>query len=163
MSDLNNKRLSLLHPILSIKAKKGIEQLKLQGVEILITQGLRTIQEQNDLYAQGRTKEGKIVTNAKGGYSWHNYGLAFDIVPLNSIGKADWNIDHESWKQSIKVFEGLGLEWGGRFKTFKDNPHFQMTYGLDMSRAREYAKLDGLKSLWQEINTLHELVNKPIC
>jgi peptidoglycan L-alanyl-D-glutamate endopeptidase CwlK len=102
---------------------------------------LRTIKEQNDLYALGRTKlfdaNGKrlgIVTNAKGGQSYHNYGLAFDIVLLTKNG-ASWDIITDfdgdgisDWKEIVNIFKKHGYVWGGDWK-FKDAPHFEKSFG----------------------------------
>lgn len=104
----------------------------------MVTETLRTKEEQDELYAQGRTKPGKIVTNAKGGDSFHNYGLAFDIALIDR-GKLNWNTGADINDNDITDFfeigeigEKLGLEWGGRWK-FKDMPHFQLTFGLSLA------------------------------
>ncbi|KPC97761.1 Peptidoglycan L-alanyl-D-glutamate endopeptidase CwlK precursor [Geobacillus sp. BCO2] len=77
------KRLSGLHPLVADKARALIRKAYEEGIYIIITQGFRTIEEQNRLYALGRTKPGRIVTNARGGYSYHNFGLAFDVCVCN--------------------------------------------------------------------------------
>ena len=72
-------RIELMHPTIREQLKKDYLEINKnlpKGVRLRFTQTLRTIKEQDDLYAQGRTKKGKIVTNAKGGQSIHNYGLA---------------------------------------------------------------------------------------
>jgi peptidoglycan L-alanyl-D-glutamate endopeptidase CwlK len=86
------------------------------------------------LYAQGRTTKGSIVTNAKAGQSWHNYRLAFDIVPLKN-GKPVWGTsgaDGKLWKAIAKIGKACGLEWAGDWKTFSEYPHFQHTGGLTL-------------------------------
>ena len=78
-------RIELMHPTIREQLKKDYLEINKnlpKGVRLRFTQTLRTNKEQDDLYAQGRTKKGKIVTNAKGGQSIHNFGLAFDIVIL---------------------------------------------------------------------------------
>jgi len=110
------------------------------NVNIIITQAYRSIEIQNELYAQGRTKPGKIVTNAKGGTSYHNYGLAFDIAVMNKDGKTvNWSdicdTDHDNKKDYYEIGalgKSIGLEWGGDFKSIIDIPHFQLTYGLSI-------------------------------
>lgn len=129
------KKLVGVHPLVATKARQLIERAYKDGINIIITQGLRTIEEQNELYAQGRTKTGKIVTNARGGYSYHNFGLAFDFAVLNADGSVNWNVD-EKWKRVGQLGKSLGLEWGGDWKDFKDYPHFQMTFGLSLSDLR---------------------------
>ncbi len=113
---------------------------------------LRTYAEQDALYALGRTVAnpngktpakpfGNVVTNAKGGSSYHNFGLAFDIVLLKdtdgngSFETASWetNIDFDGdgqadWKEIVTIAKQHGWEWGGDWK-FTDKPHFQRTFG----------------------------------
>ncbi len=129
------KKLQGVHPVVATKARQLIEQAYREGINVIITQGLRTIEEQNELYAQGRTKPGKIVTNAKGGYSYHNFGLAFDFALLNPDGSVSWNVD-DKWKRVGTIGKSLGLEWGGDWKDFKDYPHFQYTFGLSLADLR---------------------------
>ena len=85
----------------------------------------RTIAAQDALYAQGRTSPGSIVTNAKGGSSFHNYGLAIDICEVKEDGTIDWNYNNGELDEIAKKY---GLEWGGDWHT-KDRPHFQITFG----------------------------------
>lgn len=129
------KKLVGVHPLVATKARQLIERAYREGINVIITQGLRTVEEQNELYAQGRTKPGKIVTNAKGGYSYHNYGLAFDFAVLNDDGSVNWKVD-EQWKRVGAIGKSLGLEWGGDWKDFKDYPHFQYTFGLSFADLR---------------------------
>lgn len=120
---------------------------------------LRTFEEQEALYAQGRTKPGKIVTNARGNRSYHNYGLAVDIVLIwdkDGNGthetavwdiKTDFDGDKKSdWMEVVTIFKQYGWEWGGDWG-FKDYPHFQKTFGhsivqlLDLkSKGSQYAE-----------------------
>lgn len=144
---LNQQRLARVHPTLASLALRMIDLCAQAGVAVLITQGLRTWEEQDELYAQGRTKPGKVVTNAKGGESWHNFGLAFDIVVLDSVGKGDWDTAHPGWKQAAAIGKSLGLEWGGDWKKFKDMPHFQRVGDLTLAQCRRSFP-QGLESIW---------------
>jgi len=101
------------------------------GIRLRITQGLRTIEQQNVLFSQGRTAPGDIVTNAQGGQSYHNYGLAFDVAGVNENGLLDYNID---WEGIGQIANDIGLEWGGNWTNFIDRPHFQRTYDLSIRR-----------------------------
>jgi len=132
MDKLTIEKINTFHPDLRNKLKEEYLEINNQlpkGVRLRFTHVLRTIQEQNDLFAQGRTKAGHIVTNAKGGQSIHNYGLAFDIVILldedknGTFEKAVWNGTH--FNTVVKYFKSKGYEWGGDWK-FKDAPHFQI-------------------------------------
>lgn len=147
---LNAQRLARVHPRLAQLGLRMIDLCAQAGVAVLITQGLRTVQEQDDLYAQGRSKPGKIVTHAKGGQSWHNFGLAFDIVVLDAVGKAEWDTAHPGWKEAAKIGKSLGLEWGGDWKGFKDLPHFQLVNGLTLAKCRELLP-KGLEKIWERV------------
>ncbi|KYD18745.1 M15 family metallopeptidase [Saccharococcus caldoxylosilyticus] len=136
------KKLSGLHPVVAEKAQKLIKEAYLEEIYIIITQGLRTIEEQNRLYAQGRTKPGKIVTNARGGYSYHNFGLAFDFCVCDVVKGSlvpNWKVDRR-WLRVGQIGKSLGLEWGGDWKSFKDYPHFQYTFGLSLAQLRSGRK-----------------------
>ena len=124
------------------------------GIAVLVTQGLRTWEEQDALYAKGRTAPpvGKkyIVTNAKGGQSYHNFGLAFDIVVLDAVGKADLDTKHPAWTRAAEFGKSLGLEWGGDWKTLKDFPHFQYTAALALADCRKLYP-SGLQAIWEKV------------
>lgn len=95
------------------------------GVDVLVTCTLRSKDEQADLYAQGRTSPGHIVTDAQAGQSAHNYGLAIDIVPMVN-GKPDWNGHDPVWMQLGELGQAAGLEWAGEPGfPFQEEPHFQ--------------------------------------
>jgi peptidoglycan L-alanyl-D-glutamate endopeptidase CwlK len=127
-----SRKLEDLHPIVAAKAKQLIELAEAEGIEILVTSTLRTFEEQAELFAIGRTKPGKKVTNAKPGQSWHNFGLAFDVVPLVN-GKPIW--DSPFWERIGALGKQVGLQWGGDFKTFKDKPHFEFHPNLTLAEA----------------------------
>lgn len=138
-------RLDGLHPELRKKAEALIALSSAAGIHIAISQGLRTIEQQDALYAQGRTAPGPIVTNAQGGHSYHNFGLAFDIVVIRD-SKATWDDKVDVNENDVPDYvdvgtigEQLGLEWGGRWK-FRDLPHFQMTFGLSLEELRNGKK-----------------------
>ncbi len=106
-----------------------------QGVDILITSTYRDHESQAELFAQGRTRLGKRVTNASAGQSYHNWRVAFDVVPLKQ-GKPVWGIngqDRELWEQVGTIGESVGLEWAGRWDEFPEFPHFQYTRGMSLT------------------------------
>jgi peptidoglycan L-alanyl-D-glutamate endopeptidase CwlK len=143
-------RVVQLHPKVRDEVKALIEKAEAylpKTVAIAVPQGLRTIDEQNALYAQGRTTPGAIVTNARGGSSYHNYGLAFDfclVIDTNGDGIYDetsWDIKKDNdkdgtadWLEVVKVFEDVGWEWGGKWSSIKDYPHLQKTFGYTWQR-----------------------------
>jgi peptidoglycan L-alanyl-D-glutamate endopeptidase CwlK len=140
-------RVQLLHPAISAEVKQLVEKVESNWpptIAVRIVQGLRTFDEQNALYAQGRTKPGPRVTNSKAGQSYHQYGLAIDFSILydkdgnGSFETLSWDTvkdmdrDGESdWMEVVDVFEEAGYTWGGRFQSIPDAPHFEKTFGLN--------------------------------
>jgi peptidoglycan L-alanyl-D-glutamate endopeptidase CwlK len=99
------------------------------GITINVLSGLRTYAEQNALYAKGRTAPGNKVTNARGGYSNHNFGIAFDI----GVFEGTRYLPSSNKYKAVGVLgEELGLEWGGNWTSFVDQPHFQLRPGWAM-------------------------------
>lgn len=149
MDKYTKQRIALLHPIVREEVTKIVEECDsaLTGrAKVRVTQGLRTFEEQEALYAQGRTKPGKKVTNAKGGQSIHNYGFAVDICLIIDGKTASWDTAKDwdndkvaDWYECVKIFAKHGWEWGGNWKIFKDMPHF------DKRNFNSWKKLSKLK------------------
>lgn len=130
-------KIGTLDEALQKPAKELVLRSKFElNTEVIVTQGLRTNEQQNNLYAQGRTQaqlnrvglnnvtaqpNASRVTNARGGQSLHNYGVAFDIVPLRN-GTPNW--ESNQWNNLGALGVRLGLFWGGNWTTFQDRPHF---------------------------------------
>jgi D-alanyl-D-alanine dipeptidase len=124
--NFSNKRIVQLHPKVQKAFKDFIQDAEEDlGITLRISQGLRTMEEQNALYEQGRTKPGKVVTKAKAGRSFHNYGLAIDLVVMKGT-QVNWEYD---MSKLLPFAQKYGIDWGGSWKTFKDYPHFEKTYG----------------------------------
>lgn len=123
-------RVKALHPAVRQKFEDFVTECEeTTGATLRIVQGLRTIEEQDALYAKGRTTPGPKVTNARGGSSYHNYGLAIDLVEIKD-GKANWNFAYEKLKPIAKKY---GLTWGGDFRSIVDKPHFEYSTGYPIS------------------------------
>ena len=127
----------------SIDAERTAADL---GYEYIGINGNRTWKQQDELHAQGRTKPGKIVTNARGGESNHNFGIAMDY----GVFKNGRYIDETNSKAATKVHKAIakdcadyGLEWGGNWVTFKDEPHFQIKTDLSMNQKRSLYRRKG--------------------
>lgn len=103
-----------------------------RGVTVKVISGTRSYDEQDALYAKGRTAPGPRVTNARGGYSNHNFGVAADIGLFK--GK-DYLEDSPLYSELGPIGESVGLEWGGRWK-FVDEPHYQYKTGLTLEQMR---------------------------
>src|ERR1700750_2571387 len=127
-----NKRsetvLAKVNPELANRVRAAADALAANNTFLLVVSGLRTAQEQDALYAQGRTAPGHIVTNAKAGQSMHNYGLAVDVVPYLSdqTGALNWNPSTPQYQAMVAAMKAQGLVWGGDWIHFKDEDHFQM-------------------------------------
>lgn len=134
-------RIKLLHPKVRDEAYEIYDEIceALKGRAFCrFSYTLRTFAEQDAIYAQGRTKPGKIVTNAKAGLSYHNYGLAIDTVLIIDGRTASWEqkIDFDGdgkadWQEVVTIFNHYSWEWGGNWK-FVDAPHFQKTFGYSV-------------------------------
>lgn len=118
--------ITLCHPRLQTLAAKLVEECSKQGLSIKIGETFRTVEEQDALYAQGRTTPGNIVTNARGSSysSYHQWGTAFDFYRADGKGAYYDNDGFFTKVGQIGVF--LGLEWGGNWKSPVDKPHFQL-------------------------------------
>lgn len=130
-----------LLPTVADRCRKFIQACDDVGIDVIITSTYRSIEEQDKLYRQGRSIPGNRVTNAKGGDSFHNWRVAFDFAPLKN-GKIDWD-DTDLFKRCGEIAEACGLEWGGRWKSFKDYPHCQYTQGLTLADFKAGKSLSG--------------------
>jgi peptidoglycan L-alanyl-D-glutamate endopeptidase CwlK len=167
MDKITEKRIELLHPNVREEVKEMYKEICSRLTKNVICRfayTLRSFKEQNDLYAKGRTLPGKIVTYAKGGQSYHNYGLAIDIVFLidkdgnGTYETATWDFDKDYDNDGVSDFEEVdyvfGLYgWKGLYKANGkrwDFPHFQKTFGLSIQQLQQLPVLNGypiLKSL----------------
>lgn len=159
-----NKRtdnnVATLHPSVQNQVKSFLAKAYYRfGINLMVTDGYRTEEQQDKLFAQHRTQkqvdaekkkrgitrtitanpEGKYVTNSIGGYSNHNFGLAIDVVPIEN-GKVNYNT--KLWPIIGLIGESRGLEWGHRWKKFDDIPHFQNLQGKTLKELRAFPKDD---------------------
>jgi len=99
------------------------------------TSGVRTTEEQQKLFAQGRTEPGAIVTNCDGVEKLSNhqvppgeyFGMAVDVDPY----PIDYNDRARYFAFAIVVKAvalalDVPLEWGGDWERFPDLPHWQL-------------------------------------
>lgn len=114
---------------------KWIDGCKKEGIDVLVYCTFRDGTEQDSLYSIGRTKPGKIVTNARAGDSWHNWRMAWDAVPLVA-GKPAWN-DASLYAKMGRIAESMGIEWAGRWTgKLKETAHFQVTEGFTLAQLK---------------------------
>ena len=131
-------RIKLIHPKLREEVMEIYDEISeaLKGRAICrFTYTLRTFAEQDLLF-----KKIPKVTNAKGGMSYHNYGLAIDIVLIIDGVAASWDIKKDfdgdgkaDWMEVVAIFKSFGWEWGGDWK-FYDAPHFQKSLGYSVKQ-----------------------------
>lgn len=137
---------NLLYPPFRDEILKGIAKANQAGVPLAVFESYRSSERQDALYAQGRTTPGKIVTNAKGGDSWHQYGLAIDVA-LFDDGEWSWNFDP---KRVSQFFESPLLKWGGTFKR-PDGPHYEWSKKMSLSEAKAHSQAAGILYLWTKL------------
>lgn len=159
MDKVTEERIKILHPRIIQGVTEAIITIEKRGVGVRLTQTLRTIMEQNNLFAQGRTQEqlNKLgltnviakpsmpkVTNARGGLSWHNFGLGADFILMHKDKTISYNMKEDldkdgvpDWMECVEEFTKRGFDWGGNWTSFPDYPHIQKTFGLTIQRALE--------------------------
>lgn len=156
MDSVSEARLQLVCPALADKVHTLATMLADENIVFRVTQGLRAWNDQDKLYQQGRTTPGPIVTNAPAGHSWHEFGMAVDVVPDDPTVagfQCDWNTSHPAWDRLIAVGESLGLFSGSEFVHIKDEPHFQLTGTFPVSpndEVRQIFKDQGMEAIWIE-------------
>lgn len=136
---ISSRLLDDLLPVVKIRAEAFIVACSFDGIQLLVTSTYRDNDSQAELYAQGRTKPGRIITNARPGFSFHQFRCAFDVVPLVN-GKCVWD-DEAMWEKIGKIGEDHGLEWAGRWMSFREKPHFQYTGGKTIKQLQAGATI----------------------
>jgi peptidoglycan L-alanyl-D-glutamate endopeptidase CwlK len=136
LGSLNKKALAKLEPFVAA-AEFAMEK---HGVKVEVISGLRSWAAQAALFAQGRTKPGRIVTKARPGSSWHNYGLAIDLGLFSNgvyLDEVDPKRADRLYQELGAIAARMGIEWAGNWKSFPEGPHFQVTFGLTLAAARQ--------------------------
>jgi len=128
-----------LHPGFRNKLESLIERASQSGLQILVHQGYRSPEDQSKIPAGN--------TRAKPGFSFHNYGLAADVVFADERGRPSWG-EHHDWKALGRLGKELGLEWGGNWKTIVDRPHFQHVSSREIGEVRRLYQEGGLQKVW---------------
>jgi len=176
LTETSNARLAEVHPELATRVRHLDGLLPSLGLQV--AQGLRTVAQQDSLWAIGRTKEGQLcrhhritrpigtcpihpfgltVTKARGGWSAHNFAYAVDLVPEDvTPGQPDWNISSPAWKKLLAAAASCGLAEGAEWRTFPDNPHFYLqelpaTPSDDMRREFPAGGLPAIWAAWVRI------------
>lgn len=127
-------KLDGVHPLLVEKIRRVLKAMDILGFPMVVFEGVRTTERQKELYAQGRTKPGRIVTNADGVIKKSNhqvkedgFGYAVDCVFIDN-GRPSWSL-HFPWRLYGEMVKSQGLIWGGDFKSLTgDFAHCELPF-----------------------------------
>lgn len=150
MDITSEQRLAEVIPQLADLIRQLADQLAKENITIRVTQGLRTFEQQEALYNQGRLEPGHMVTDARAGESWHNYGCAVDVAPFDD-GIPDWNVEHPAWARLVRIGVSLGLRSG---ISWKDEPHFEYTGTFPPNppqSVKDIFATGGVEAVWNAI------------
>lgn len=143
----DSRDLADLHPHVCVMAERLLADSAAAGIPLTVDCTLRSMATQAALYAQGRTRPGPVVTNAKPGHSYHNFGLALDVAPTELLHLPHWGDtpDHQArtdaiWAQVGAIGKAIGFRWGGEFSRLRDRPHFEWSDGLSLADLRAGAR-----------------------
>jgi len=125
------------------------------GKNLKVSEGIRTMKRQGDLWNKGRSTPGPIVTYSKPGWSFHNYGLALDVFFAGKDPYLEKDPKFEYyWKKFGELAEKHGFVWGGHFSGLLDRPHIQLSYGLTITEIRKIYDAHGMEGLTKELDRL---------
>lgn len=143
----------------------------LHGMQLRVAQGLRTAADQQLLYEKGRTLVGGawqftdpvhrtgVVTYAKPGDSWHNYGVAIDSCFWGADPFLANHPDAENlWAEHARFAEAFGFESGYRWPAKQDKPHVELRHGLTLAEVKEIFLVGGLPGVWHKFDQIQGLV-----
>ena len=147
--------ITLCHPRLQAIASEWVKACESAGLKVAIGETYRTVAEQDALYAQGRTKPGNKVTNARGSSysSQHQWGIAFDFYRAD--GKGAYNEDGDFFGRAATIAKNLGLAWGGDWKSIVDKPHVYLPdWGSGTGILKQkYGTFEAFKKTWAAENS----------
>lgn len=149
--DIDRKK---LHPWLDYKLGLLLKECEKQKCYIIVTCGYRSAAEQNKLYAQGRTTNGSIITNARGLHTQHAWGIALDIAMNYDVDK-DGKVSDDTWnmagfKKVAKIAKKLGFAWGGDWTSIVDAPHIYLPKwgSTPTTLINKYGTFENFKKTW---------------
>lgn len=120
-----SRSLDDLTPDTRAVAFRLIEIAKENGIDLRVVSTLRTCDDQNAIYNQGRTTPGPIISGASGCRSWHVWGRALDVMVVDDDGKLVTNGRDPRYDQLGDIGRNLGMIWGGNFSWGRDAVHFE--------------------------------------
>lgn len=156
------ERLLTVYPDFSARVMRVYQKMYDAHERIMqCTEGYRTFAKQAEYYAQGRTMPGPIITRAKPGQGWHNYGLAVDscFVGSDPYFNDDPKAQGFFFGEYARFCKSEGLTWGGdwngngiRDPNDWDRPHCELTYGMSLSQALQEHDNGGVRRVWERID-----------
>jgi peptidoglycan L-alanyl-D-glutamate endopeptidase CwlK len=146
----SESRIRTLQPLAQTLARRTLKIIRDAGINARIISASRSYAEQDRLFRQGRSgSKGPIVTNARGGQSNHNFGIAWDIGIFTGTGKYLSNSPlYADAGRKVMSAHIPRLEWGGNWITFKDTPHYQVATGISISEVKR--RFESGKAIVQE-------------
>ena len=154
LDSASKARIRLLYPDFAVRIiRTYVDMFEQHRIQMRMTEGLRTMARQEELYAQGRTSAGPVVTWARPGYSLHHYGVACDSCRIgNNSGKVDpWDVP---WDKFAQYAKNHGLYAGFYWKK-QDKPHLELAYGgMGVEQMLKLYQNNGLESVWAEFDTI---------
>lgn len=156
------ENLKFVYPDIRVRVFRLREDIhKATGYWIRITRGYSSYEQQAKVYAQGRTEPGRLVSWARPGLSFHNYGLAFDVcfIGLDPYLETMAKMRGEQkadvvWERVAECVEANGMVSGRRFRMRQDSPHAQLTYGLELGEIVELYGIGGLAGVWTQCDKI---------
>ena len=145
---MRHTTLNLLYPPFRSKLLAGLAEARKAEIPLQLFETIRTRERQSILYAQGRTAPGRIITRARAGRSYHQYGLAADLV-MWIDGKWSW-AETDLYRKAGPIFERYGLTWLGR--TSRDLVHYQLKIDLSLNDLEAIYKKSGFEGVWLELD-----------
>jgi len=137
-SMLKSNKIADLHPAIRRKVELFLKDAKAAGYNLVLAETLRSYELQQAYYNQGRTTPGDIITDAKPGESYHNFGLAFDVAPIVN-GRLNYDIN---WQPLVSLAKQYGFTWGGTFRRV-DKPHFEYRPKVSLKQLAEARARNG--------------------
>ena len=119
LSQRSEQRLAGVHPKLVAVVRRA---LQMSDMDFAVLEGLRTVERQKQLVAAGASQTMR---------SRHLTGHAVDLAPfVDGQIRWDWPLYHRLAATMDKAAAELQtpIEWGGRWRTFKDGPHWQLPW-----------------------------------
>ena len=142
--------LNLLYPPFLYRLIKGVKAANKAGIPLAVFESYRSHERQAYLYAQGRTRDGAIITRARAGRSWHQYGIAADLV---LIVDGRWTWEHEElYVKAGPFLEKCGLQWLGRDPKRFELVHYQLPIDLSVYEVESIYRSGGMLAVWQRFN-----------